>query len=65
MIPTESGPSGMKVWVVPSEKVKAKVAQLSPTLCDPTDYTVHGILQYSGLENSMNCIVRGVTKSGT
>ena len=23
------------------------------------------LLQYSGLENSMNCIVRGVTKSGT
>ena len=28
---------------VNSEKVK--VAQLYPTLCDPTDYTVHGILQ--------------------
>ena len=24
---------------------KVKVAQLSPTLCDPTDYTVHGFLQ--------------------
>ena len=26
-------------------KVKAKVAQSCPTLCDPVDYTVHGILQ--------------------
>ena len=26
-------------------KQKVKVAQLYPTLCDPTDYTVHGILQ--------------------
>ena len=24
---------------------KVKVAQLCPTLCDPMDYTVHGILQ--------------------
>ena len=26
-------------------KVKVKVDQLCPTLCDPMDYTVHGILQ--------------------
>ena len=26
-------------------KVKVKVAQLCPTLCDPMDYRVHGILQ--------------------
>ena len=26
-------------------KVKAQVAQLSLTLCDSVDYTVHGILQ--------------------
>ena len=25
-------------------KVKVKVAHLCPTLCDPVDYTVHGIL---------------------
>ena len=25
-------------------KVKVKVAQPCPTLCHPTDYTVHGIL---------------------
>ena len=27
------------------EKAKVKVTQLGPTLCDPMDYTVHGILQ--------------------
>ena len=26
-------------------RVKEKVAQLCPTLCDPTDYTVHEVLQ--------------------
>ena len=31
-------------------KVKVKVAQLCPTLCDPTDSTVHGILQTRILE---------------
>ena len=25
-------------------KVKMKVAQLYPTVCDPMDFTVHGIL---------------------
>ena len=29
---------------------KGKVAQLCPTLCDPMDYTVHGILQARILE---------------
>ena len=29
---------------------EVKVAQLSPTLCDPMDYTVHGILQTRILE---------------
>ena len=33
-----------------SPKVKVKVAQLCPTLCDPMDYTVHGILQTRILE---------------
>ena len=28
-----------------SYEVKVKVAQSQPTLCDPMDYTVHGILQ--------------------
>ena len=31
-------------------KVKVKVAQLCPTLCDPKDYTVPGILQARILE---------------
>ena len=31
-------------------KVKVKVAQLCPTLCDPMDYTVHRILQARALE---------------
>ena len=31
-------------------KAKVKVAQLCPTLCDPMDYTVHGILQVRILE---------------
>ena len=30
--------------------VKVKVAQLCPTLCDPMDYTVHGVLQAKILE---------------
>ena len=33
-----------------SEKVKMKVAQWCPTLCDPMDDTVHGILQARTLE---------------
>ena len=31
-------------------KMKVKVIQLRPTLCDPMDYTVHGILQARILE---------------
>ena len=31
-------------------KVKVKVAQSFPTLCNPVDYTVHGILQARKLE---------------
>ena len=31
-------------------KVKVKVTQLCPTLCDPMYYTVHGILQAKILE---------------
>ena len=30
--------------------MKVKVAQLAPTICDPMDYTVHGILQARILE---------------
>ena len=31
-------------------KVKVKITQLCPVLCDPMDYTVHGILQARMLE---------------
>ena len=31
-------------------RVKVKVVQSRPTLCDPMDYTVHGILQARILE---------------
>ena len=31
--------------VVKLDKVKVKVPKLCPTLCDPIDYTVHGIQQ--------------------
>ena len=30
--------------------LKVKVAQLCPTICNPMDYTVHGILQARILE---------------
>ena len=31
-------------------EVKVKVTQSCPTLCNPTDYTVHGVLQTRILE---------------
>ena len=37
------------MWVS-IQKVKVKVAQSCLTLCDPMDYTVHGILQAKILE---------------
>ena len=38
----------MYLWLINLQQVK--VAQSSPTLCDPMDYTVHGILQARILE---------------
>ena len=38
------------MYLVEKYKVKVKVAQLCPTLCDPMDYTVHVILQARILE---------------
>ena len=38
------------VWLSVCIKLKVKVAQLCPTLYDPVDYTVHGILQARILE---------------
>ena len=34
---------GCESWII-KKAVKRKVTQLCPTLCDPIDYTVHGIL---------------------
>jgi len=39
-----------KIKIVTRDKVKLKVTQLFPTLCDSMDYTVHGILQSRILE---------------
>ena len=41
---------GGKLRLFKSSKRKVKVAQSFPTLCDPMDYTVHGILQARILE---------------
>ena len=35
---------------MPNVGVKVKVTQLCPALCNPMDYTVHGILQARTLE---------------
>ena len=40
-------------------RVKAKVAQSCPTLCDPMDFTVHGILQSKILERIAVSFSRG------
>ena len=45
----EAGDPGLTA-LGPSRGVKVKVAQSCPTLCDPMDYTVHGILQARILE---------------
>ena len=42
--------SGLTYFSLPNIYVKVKVAQLCLTLCDPMDYTVHGILQARILE---------------
>ena len=39
--------------------MKVKVAQLCPTLCDPIDYTVHGIFQARILEWVAFPVARG------
>ena len=41
------------------KKVKVKVAQSCPTLCNPMDYTVHGILQARVLEWATFLFSRG------
>ena len=50
-----------KWWV---EKVKVKVTQLCLTVCDPTDYTVLGILQARKLEWVVFPFTRGSSQPG-
>ena len=38
------------IRIPPQENMKVKVAQSCPTVCDPVDYIVHGILQARILE---------------
>ena len=45
-------------------KVKVKVAQLCLTVCDPTDYTVHGILQVRILEWVAFSFAKGSSQPG-
>ena len=42
------------------DEVKVKVAQLCPTLCDPMDYVVHGILQARILEWVALSLLQGI-----
>ena len=44
--------------------MKVKVSQLCPTLCDPVDYTVHGILQARILEWVAIPFSRGTPNQG-
>ena len=44
--------------------VKVKVAQSCPTVCDPMDYTVHGILQARILEWVAFPFSRGSSQHG-
>ena len=44
-------------------EMKVKVAQSCPTLCDPMDYTVHGILQARILERVAFPFCRGSSQS--
>ena len=46
-------PAGLTAWLFYLKhlmKLKVKVAQLCPTLCDPMDCTAYGILQAEILE---------------
>ena len=48
IIPWTEEPGGL--WFIGSQRVKMKVAQSCPTLCNPMYYRVHGILQARILE---------------
>ena len=43
----------------PSSPIGVKVAQSCPTLCDPMDYTDHGVLQSRTLERAAVPFSRG------
>ena len=47
------------------KSVEVEVAQLCPTLCDPMDYTVHGILQATILELGSYSLLQGVSGDRT
>ena len=51
-------------WFSSVEEVEVKVAQSGPTLCDPIDYTVHGILQARMLEWVAVPFSRGSSQPG-
>ena len=56
---------GMQISVATIEQyVKVKVTQSCPTLCDPMDYTVHGILQARLLEWVTIPFSRGSSNQG-
>ena len=46
----ECSPHFSSAYLNPVFKVKVKITQLCPTLCDPIDYTIYGILQARTLE---------------
>ena len=55
----------IRVWKVLVYKLKVKVTQLCPALCDPMDCTLHGILQARILEwaafpFAMTCLSPGL-----
>ena len=47
------------IFTIGSDPSEVKVAKSCPTLCDPIDYTVHGILQTRILEWVAFCFSRG------
>ena len=52
-------PMDREAWWAIVLEMKVKVAQSHPTLCDPMDYTVHGILQARILEWAAISFSRG------
>ena len=56
-------PMDREAWWAIVLEMKVKVAQSRPTLCDPMDYTVHGILQARILERVALPFSRGSSQS--